>query len=257
MALRILDIFYCIYLSVVRKLTDMLTAKDLLYKALDYDGFWNSSKRMRDSESSKARKLQLDSLLHAFQISKKNAKNTSQVPARTNKKNIVTKTFYSSSKSHKSLERLDYIKTLNDFQYLTFGEFIADIDREKYQNTLKHIVSLIKSVFPNETKIVEQNSINLVRLFHSLYSFRHIAYNTFETSFLKPTRIQDFLIEEEYSYFIKQKFIKKLPDNFTEIDELLCVLIDPEKKSFTEVEAKYPEFDLAAIDLNWQKGLRK
>ena len=235
----------------------MLTARDLLYKALDYDGFWNSSKRMRDSESSKARKLQLDSLLHAFQISKKNAKAASQLPDRTGKENVVIKSFYSSSRNRKSLERLDYIKTLNDFQYLTYGEFIADIDREKYQDTLKHIVTLVKTIFLDETKIIDQNSINLVRLFHNLYSFRHIAYNTFETSFLKLTRSQDFLIEEEYCYFFKQAFIRKIPDNFTEIDELLCILIDPEKKSFSEDEVNYQEFDFDAIDLNWQKSLRK
>lgn len=235
----------------------MLTAKELLYKALDYDGFWNSSKRMRDSESSKARKLQLDSLLQAFQISKKNAKNTSQVPARTDNINIVIKSFYGTSKNRISLERLDYIKTISDFQYLIYGEFVADKDRELYQDTLTHIVSLVKTIFPHETKNNEQDSINLVRLFQNLYSFRHMAYNTFEASFLKSFRTQDFSIEEEYSYFIKQEFVNKIPCNFTEIDELLCVLIDPEKRSFTASEINYPEFDLDAIDLNWQKSLRK
>ena len=231
----------------------MLTAKNLLYKALDYDGIWNSSKRMRDSEPSKARKLQLDSLLHAFQISKKNAKSTSQVPDRTSNKNIITKTFYATSKNRNSLERAAYIKTLSDFKYFTYGEFIADIDRAKYQDSLTHIVSVVKNIFPHETKNIELNSINLARLFHNLYSFRHIAYNTFESSFLKPTRIHDFLIEEEYSRFLKQEFIRKAVNNFTEMDELLCVLIDPENKSFTEAEIKYPEFDLEAIDLSWQK----
>ncbi len=235
----------------------MLTAKNLLYKALDYDGFWNSSKRMRDSEPSKARKRQLDSLLHAFQISKKNAKSSSQIQARTTEKNVVWETIYSTSKSKKSLGRLEYIKTINDFQYLTYGEFLADIDREKYRDTLQHIVTLVETIFPDETKIIDQNSINLVSLFRNLYSFRHLAYNTFETSFLKLARSQDFLSEEEYCYFYKQAFIRKIPENFTEIDELLCILIDPEKRSFTESEVNYPVFDLDILDLNWQKNLYK
>lgn len=242
--------------DVVRKLTNMLTANNLLYNALDYDGYWNSSKRMRDSEPSKARKQQLDSLLHAFQILKKNAKSTSQVPSRSSNKNVITKTLYSTSKNPNSLERLDYIKTLSNFQYLTSGEFIADIDRAKYQDTLTNIVSVTKNIFPHNTKSIEQDSINLVRLFRNLYSFRHIVYNTFESGFLKQSRI-DFLVEEEYSQYLKQDFIRTIPGNLTEIDEILCTLIDPEKKSFTEAELKYPEFDLEAIDLNWHKSLRK
>jgi hypothetical protein len=83
-----------------------------------------------------------------------------------------------------------------------------------------------------------------------------MAYTTFESSYFKLTRSQDFLIEEEYCYYFKQAFIKKIPANFTEIDELLCILIDPEKKSFTEAEVNYHEFEFDAIDSNWKKSLR-
>lgn len=155
-------------LLVPRKLPNMFTAKNLLYKALDYDGFWNSSKRLRDSEPSKVRKLQLDSLLKVFQIAKKNATSPSQVPTRTLKDNLTIKTFYATSKNQKSLERLDYIKTLRDFQYLTHGEFIVDLDREKYQNILIQIVPVIKRNIPTEAKNIEPDSINLVHLFSNL-----------------------------------------------------------------------------------------
>lgn len=234
----------------------MITANNLLYKALDYDGFWNSSKRFRDSEPSKARKLQLESLLTAFQISKKNGKSISQIPNHPNAKSIITETYYSTSKNSKSLNRLDYIKTLSDFQYLVYGEFLADIDRGKYKETLSHITSTAKKIFPDKAKNIKHDSINLVRLFRSLYTTRHIAFNTFESSFLKWPR-QEYLVEEEYGEYFKQKFVRNIPSNFTEIDEILCKLIDPERRSFTEAEINYPEYDLEKIDLAWQISFRR
>ena len=233
----------------------MITAKTLLYKVLDYDWIWNSSKKMRDTASSKARKLQIDSLLKAFEISKKNAISTSQVPPRTNDKNVISKMFYGSSRRRNSLKRLDYIKTLTNFHYFISGEFLADRERDRYNDTLTHIISVVNTSFPHKIQNNEPRPVNLVRLFYDLYNLRHIAFNTFESSFLKQTS-QDFLIEDAYGQTLKESFIKNLRINFTEIDEVLCLLIDPEKRSFSEAEIKYPEFDLEVLDLNWQEAFR-
>lgn len=232
----------------------MLTAKDLLYKAIDYDGFWNSSKRMRDSEPAKARKLQLESLLKAFNILKENAKNASQIPRQISSKKIIIKTIYSTSSNPNHTERLEYIKTLNNLQYFTYGEFLGDVDRLKYKDFLNHIISVSKINSPAQIKNIEINSINLVRLFCSLFNIRKIIYHTLESNYIYQPR-NGFSVEEEYPNYLNHLFVNRIPHNLAEIDEALCLLIDPEKKSFNEHEILYPTLNLDAVDLNWKKSL--
>ncbi len=46
-------------------------------------------------------------------------------------------------------------------------------------------------------------------------------------------------------------------NSFSKVDEMLCILIDPEKKTLTEDEVDYQHFDLNAIDSEWQNSLYK
>lgn len=227
----------------------MLTSKDLLYKALDYDGFWNTSKRMKDSKPSKSRKAQLDKLFNGFGITKKNARVQSQVPREVNT-NLTVRTVYSTSRNPKSMSRIEYIKTLTDFQYFTQGEFIADIDRAKYQNSIEQIISTTKTIFPERLKIIEKGPINLVRLFSNLYNFRLSVYHMFKYSFSQKMS-EKFSIEDDYSLYLRKKFMESMANNLSEVDEVLCMLIDPGKRKLKEDEINYPHFDLKAIDEEW------
>ena len=155
----------------------MLTSKDLLYKALDYDGFWNNSKRMMNSKPSQARKSQLDKLLAAFDISKKNAKPQTRI--QTSSGHYI-QTVYIISNRPKSMNRMEYIKTLTDFRYFSTGEFIADFDKIKYQDFIKRIISKVKRIFPDQSEVINKEPINLVYLFRNLYNFRLGVYHMFK-----------------------------------------------------------------------------
>ena len=241
--------------TITHKSTTMLTSKDLLYKALEYDVFWNSSKKMRDSTPSECRKQQLDKLLEAFGITKKNAKAATQVPHNL-PEGHTAEMIYTVSGSSKSMSRLEYIKTLTDFKYFSTGEFIADADRAKYQALIAQIIATATTIFPEQSKLIGKEPVNLVQLFRSVYNFRLSLYHMFHYSFIKKTNAA-FSLEDDYSLHLQKKFMLTMNDNFSEADELLCMLIDPEKRSFKEDEIAFPGYDFAAIDEAWHNELRK
>ena len=233
----------------------MITSKDLLYKALDYDGFWNTSKRMLNSKPSQLRKLQLDKLLKAFGISKKNSKAKGLIPDNINKGQEVV-TVYAISGSSKLMNRIEYIKTLTDFEYFSTGEFLTDIDRKRYQDLLEKIIFISKIIFPEQSKVIDKEQINFVHLFSNLYNFRLSVYHMFQYSLSKKMR-EEFSIEDDYSLHLRQKFIKSMDYNLSEVDETLCLLIDPENRSFKENEIDFPAYDFVTLDKEWENGLRK
>ncbi len=233
----------------------MLTSKDLLYKALDYDGFWNGSKKMRDSIPSECRKLQLDKLLEAFGITKKNAKAATQAPHNL-PEGHTAEMIYAVSGSSKSMNRLEYIKTLADFKYFSSGEFLADADRAKYQPLIAQIIATATTIFPAQSTLIDKEPVNLVQLFWNVYNFRLSVYHMFHYSFSKKASAE-FSLEDDYSLHLRKDFIKAMNNNLSEADELLCMLIDPEKRSFKEDEIAFPVYDFTAIDAAWHNESRK
>jgi hypothetical protein len=84
-----------------------------------------------------------------------------------------------------------------------------------------------------------------------LYSHRSIAYHSFESSFLQLQRLNDFSVEEAYEEHLKKNVQDKIVTSFIEIDDILCTIIDPDKKIFSEEEIQYHLYDLAALDAEW------
>lgn len=227
----------------------MLTAKDLLYKGLDYGGFWDTSKKMRDSPPSIARRAQLDALLMAFGIDKKNASAATQVPVETAENETVIMV-YSTSTNPKSMNRLEYIKSLKNFEYFSSGEFLADRDRTKYEGLISQIISTIKNSFPEQSNVIDQQPLNLVQLFRELYNCR--LHFTHMVNFIDRFQINDrFSIETAFTAQVRKRSIDAMSQYLTELDDLLCLLIDPDQRSFNEAEINYPSYDLAALDAAW------
>ena len=216
----------------------MLTAKDLLYKSLDYDGFWNSSKKMLQSQPSLCRKAQLDILLKAFGIQKKNAKALSQLPySAAEGKEVFS--VYAGSGRYKAMKRMQYIKTLTDFKYFSTGEFLADLDEKVYLDLQGEIAAAAKAIFPAQAATIAGQPVNLTHLFSILYNFRLSVHLMFMHSFGRKMHGQ-FSLEEDYGLHLRTKFVQSMNGNLSEIDETLCILIDQEQKSFTELELDFP-----------------
>lgn len=220
----------------------MLTAKDLLYKALDYTSIWNSAP-YRDTEPAKARKTQLDTLLKAFDIDIRNAKYETDTPHLELEPNTISQTVYYITGSEKSLNRLEYIKKRGNIEYLTSGQFMVDRDIEKYNANLDFLLSNIKTVFSKELENRDPYSIRLPGIFSVLYMHRSVAYFSFESSFMQLQKSSEFRIEDAFTSHIKQKTRPNITQAFLEIDDILCSLIDPEKRTFTKAEIQYPEYD--------------
>jgi hypothetical protein len=220
----------------------MLTAKHLLYKVLDYTCIWNAPSH-RDSEPAKARKAQLDILLKAFDIDIKNAKYETKTPHLEPEPNTISQEVYYMTGLNKSLNRLEYIKKRGNIEYLTSGQFMVDRDIEKYNNNLEFLLSNIKPVFSKELENRDPYSIRLPDIFSVLYMHRSVAYFSFESSFMRSQKSSEFRIEDAYTSHIKQETMPKITHALLDIDDILCTLIDPEKRTFTKEEIQYPEYD--------------
>jgi hypothetical protein len=233
----------------------MLTAKDLLYKSLDYDGFWNGTKRMRASKPSQCRWEQLDILLKAFGIIQANAKAESQTPQSGDDSRQVI-SVYARSGRPRAMHRIEYVKTLSEFNYLSTGEFLADIDKAAYQDLAQHISTAGKAIFPDQAAMMDAQPLNLVRLFAALYNYRLGAYHVLKAGPF-GNRNLPFSLEDAYSLHLQDQFMRKMNENWTELEETICLLIDPQKRSFTEEELHLPVYDFAALDAEWERGLRQ
>ncbi len=224
----------------------IFTSKDLLYKVLDYDGLWNTSKQMLISRPSQIRLLQIEKLFAGFGIAKTNARSGSQI-----KEAHRYETVYSISGHLESMDRFTYLKSLTDVQYFTTGEFISDLPTEIYHDLTERIISTSKTIFPDQAETIDKESVRLNHLFSDLYGFRLSLYHL--TNAFARKRINTFSPGDDYALYLRNRFFASLQINLSEIDEILCTLIDPEKKSLREEDINYPEDDLKAIDDNWQK----
>ncbi|MHA4847399.1 hypothetical protein ACX0G7_24760 [Flavitalea antarctica] len=230
----------------------MLTARDLLYKALDYDCFWSAGTGIKDSLPAQSRRLQLEQLFKGFGIIKNNVRSESQTPYQNDKDHTAID-FYSSSKNNKPLKRIQYIKKLTDFQYFREGEFLADMDEGKYEKLKGQIVSNINTVYPDKLEINTKGEVNLVRLFADLYNFR-IHFHMFTYSVTHKAS-PSFSIAEDYGLNLRMNAVQSMTVNLSAVDELLCLLIDVEKREFNESDINYPDPDLKQIDEEWQRTL--
>jgi hypothetical protein len=78
----------------------------------------------------------------------------------------------------------------------------------------------------------------------------------FQYSFSKKMQ-EEFSIEDDYSLHLRQRFMQTMNDNLSDVDETLCLLIDPEKRNFKEDKIDFSTYDFATLDKEWETSLRK
>ena len=201
-----------------------MTAIDLLYKILDYNYLWNHADR-NNSKPSQSRLLQIEKLLIGFQISKSNA-------------NPEVKMLYSILNEKKTLTRAEYINTLTDLSYFSSGEFINDRPSYYYDDVLFKITSTLNFIHPDWVSFIDERPVDLKILFSDLFGFRQEIYRI---AYPNQGMLEGFSAGLEYSFYLQKRLKEIITAHLTEIDETLCLLIDPQKRDITKEEIDWSQ----------------
>ena len=54
-----------------------------------------------------------------------------------------------------------------------------------------------------------------------------------------------------YSEYLKKQMRQSIVDNLNEIDDILCLILDPEKRAFNADAIHYKEIDFKEMDMEW------
>lgn len=212
-----------------------MTAKDLLHKYLNYDYLWRIHS---EDEPSKIRLQQLNILFEAFNISTKNA-----VPSQVN---------YLSVGTDDIMNRKDYIAELTDLEYFTLGEFLNDRPYATNKKVVKMATSAMGEI---KERTIEgfKNEIHITWLFSSLLEYRSDAYRF---AYPPSGMMEGYSVGLYYSFYLQHKLTASMQPGLEEIDEVLWLLIDPQKRDIPLAELisqfNYPNPDLDRIDLDWR-----
>ncbi len=215
-----------------------MTAKDLLYKILDYQCSWTHPQAM-NSKPAKFRLEQIESLLDAFGLTKKYV-------------NPFVQKKYSVVGNKESLDRSRHLNKLTNLEYLLHGEFLHDREKDANAELSKKIVETITLLYPNMTEHINRRPTDIGWLFNNLFNFRQEVY---QLTYPDGGMLEGFSAGLYYSFYLKHKLKTLITDNLNEIDETLWLILDPAKRDIemnTLVnQYKYVDHDFKALDLDW------
>ncbi len=216
-----------------------MTAKDLLYKILDYQYLWTLPHN-KNSKPANLRLEQIESLLDAFGLAKKNV-------------NLLVQIKYSIAGDEQSLDRAKQLKKLTNLDYLVQGEFLYD--REDNENAVlsEKVRATIISLYPNMTAHINERPVNISWLYNNLFRFRQEIY---KLTYPNGGMTEGFSAGLYYSFYLQNKLKTLITDNLNEIDETLWLILDPTKRDIDKntlvSQYQYRDHDFKAIDFEWE-----
>ncbi len=216
-----------------------MTAKDLLYKILDYNYLWTRADLINDKPSV-IRRQQIESLLDAFGLSKKYVNPLVQI-----KYSIVGKKEESS--------RAKKLNKLTNIEYLQRGEFLHDRPYEDNQELSDRAIMKIKELYESNPEERKKRPVDIGWMFNSLLNFRQEIY---KVAYPSGGMLEGFSIGLIYSQYLQSELKKLIKGNLEEIDNTLWLILDPKQRDINIDELKnkygYPDVDLEKIDLDWR-----
>ena len=217
------------FIGVLCSIRKKMTAKDLLYKYLDYNYIWSGSGRIKDKPSI-IRRQQIEALLSAFGLSKKYIKPLIQIK-------------YSIFGKKGELNRSKYLNKLTD---------LHDRPYEDNQDLANKAIDRIKEIYKNIPGGKENEPVDFGWMYNNLLNFRQEIYNV---SCPNEGMLEGFSVGLIYSHYLQSELKKIINKNLDEIDDTLWLILDPTKKEIDlEIlisEFNYPDVDLEAVDLDW------
>lgn len=216
-----------------------MTAKDLLYKLLDYNYLWASAS-LKNDKPSVIRRQQIEALLEAFGLSKKYVNPLVQIK------------YYIAGKKGK-LSRSKQLNKLTNIQYLTQGEFLHDRPYEENRELTERAINKIKELYEHPPENRMKRPVDIGWMFNSLLNFRQEIY---KIAYPNEGMLEGFSVGLIYSKYLQAELKSLIKDNLGNIDYTLWLILDPEQRDIDIEELKskykYPDVDLDKIDLDWR-----
>lgn len=215
-----------------------MTAKDLLYKILDYQYLWILP-QYKDSQPARLRLEQIESLLDAFGLTKKYV-------------NPSVKIQYGIVGDSQTFDRAKYLNNLTNLEYLLQGEFLHDQKKDANATLSNKIIATIISLYPEWADHINERPVDIGWLFNNLFIFRKEIY---ELTYPNQAMQEGFSAGLHYSLYLQNTLKNLIEENLGEIDETLWLILDPTKRdieiSTLTHEYNYVEHDFNVIDSNW------
>lgn len=216
----------------------MVTAKDLLYKILDYDYYWSLPEN-EASEPARIRFEQIEHLLDVFGLTK-------------NHVDFFKKGYIISGEAYQCIDRDVYISGITNLEYVKTGEFIVDRPVNRYQEIIERAFTTAKLIYPEADEAylwgTDSGDVFFNILFSDLLEFRQEIYKvTNPMSRLLSGRT----LGRVYCEYLKKQMRQTIIDNLDEIDDTLCLILDPEKRAFSADEINYKVIDFEKMDIKW------
>ncbi|HLP14536.1 MAG TPA: hypothetical protein VK177_21575 [Flavobacteriales bacterium] len=218
-----------------------MTAKELVYKILDYQYLWTLPQN-KNSKPAKLRLAQIESLLEAFGLTKKYV-------------NPLVQIKYFAGGDKQGLDRARQLNKITNLEYLLRGEFLRDREKDANAELSIKVNETINSLYPDMTEHINRRPVDIGWLFNNLFNFRQEVY---KLTYPDAGMVEGFSAGLHYSFYLKHKLKTLITDNLHEIDETLWLILDPTKRDIemnTLVsQYKYVDHDFKALDLDWRVG---
>lgn len=215
-----------------------MTAKDLLYKYLDYSVHW-SQNIFQNAEPALVRKQQLEGLLNAFGLSKKYV-------------NPLVQIKYSIGGEKEKLSRARRLNQLSNIEYFEQGEFLNDRPIEANRELSELATATIRQLYKKPPEDRMKRPVDIGWMFNNLLHFRRDVYRI---AYPNEGMLEGFSVGLLYSHYLQAELKSVISANLDEIDNTLWLILDPERKDIeTKVlksEFRYEEVDLDKIDRHW------
>ena len=216
-----------------------MTAKDLLHKLLDYNYLWSRTDLINDKPSV-IRRQQLESLLDAFELSKKYVNPLVQIK------------YYIVGEKEKS-SRAKHLNKLTNIQYLQSGEFLHDRPYEENQELSDKATAKIKELYQHISEDYMERPVDIGWMFNSLLNFRQEIY---KIAYPDGGMLEGFSVGLIYSQYLQGELKNLIKNNLEDIDNTLWLILDPKQREIDVEELKstfnYLDVDLDKIDLEWR-----
>lgn len=169
-----------------------MTAKDLLYKILDYNYLWSLPNRIH-SKPAMVRLSQIESLQNAFGLSKEYISPITQVK-------------YAIVGDKQKLKRAQHLSNITNLEYLLRGYFLHVRQEEANKELSEKIKTTLISIDPGMAEHINENPVDIKWLFDNLFRFRQEVYNL---TYPNSGMLEGYSSGLYYSYYLQRRLKKQ------------------------------------------------